>query len=59
MVFFAVLRISELVSANKTSVSSLEFRDILVLEDSIQVFVKRSKTDQLAKGDMLEKFMLL
>lgn len=51
--FFAALRISKLVPKNKKGRSGLSFSNIVPLSSSVNILIKKSKTDQLQKGRWL------
>ena len=55
LAFFGALRVSELVAAGKEDKSrvALQLRDVFLGEDSLEVFIRRSKTDQVGKGRRL------
>lgn len=56
--FFAALRINEVVAPNNKSKSPLKFSDVIVSEDSLRIFIRRSKTDQMGKGSWLSLYPL-
>lgn len=53
LAFFAALRISEFVAANKKAVSNLKLSDIIHTQHNIKIFISRSKNDQYSKGSWL------
>lgn len=50
LAFFGAFRVGELVSRNKKGQGGLEVQDVWVQGDTLGVFLRRSKTDQLGKG---------
>lgn len=48
--FFGAFRVGEMVAPNKVSASFLRFSDVLVVGDSVRIFLRRSKTDQSGRG---------
>ncbi|XP_040283796.1 uncharacterized protein LOC120997666 isoform X1 [Bufo bufo] len=56
--FFGALRVGELAAANKKSFSPLEVSDINLYNNSVGIFIKKSKTDQFAKGSWIRLAML-
>ncbi|XP_075707761.1 uncharacterized protein LOC142742159 isoform X2 [Rhinoderma darwinii] len=53
LMFFAALRISELVAESKVSVPGLSFQDVSCKIDHVLLLLKKSKTDQLGKGRLV------
>lgn len=56
MAFFGTFRISELVSLSKRVVGGLWLGDVQCSELSVQICIRRSKTDQHRKGVRVELF---
>lgn len=52
--FFAALRISEFVAPNKKSSSSLSLCDVLLFDNFVKIFIKKSKTDQAGLGAWIQ-----
>ncbi|XP_069588341.1 uncharacterized protein [Ranitomeya imitator] len=50
LAFFAAFRIGELVSDKKSIHSGLFYEDVRLKQESVEIFLKRSKTDQLGRG---------
>lgn len=50
VMFFAALRISELVPNNKQGVSGLKFNEVQFQDGKLLIFIRRSKTDQSGRG---------
>ncbi|XP_053561660.1 uncharacterized protein LOC128652755 [Bombina bombina] len=50
LAFFGAFRISELVSKNLVSMGGLAFSDVALFDYKVEIFLRRSKTDQLGKG---------
>lgn len=50
LAFFAALRISELVSPSKKVEGGLLYRDVEHVQDTIRIWIRRSKTDQAGRG---------
>lgn len=59
LAFFGALRIGELVSKNKRGDGGLLFSEVQIAEDSIQLRISRSKTDQLGRGVYVTLFKVL
>lgn len=53
--FFGALRVSELVATGKEDKSglALQQRDVLLGDNRLELFIRRSKTDQVGKGKRL------
>lgn len=56
LIFFAALRISEMVPANKKGNSGLLFNEVLISPGKVQVFISRSKTDVHGRGNWLSLY---
>lgn len=54
LAFFAALRVSELVAKNKRESSGLLARDTVMLGESLWLFLRRSKVDQMGKGTWIK-----
>lgn len=50
LAFFAALRVGELVSASRQCPGGLMFSDVVLSEESVQLKIRRSKTDVFGKG---------
>lgn len=48
--FFAALRVSELIPANRSDKKGLRMEDVVIGEHSLRIHLSKSKTDQLGKG---------
>ena len=55
MAFFGALRISKVVASGKNDKSrlALQWQDVMVEDGRVQIFIRRSKADQLGKGAQL------
>lgn len=53
LIFFAALRISELVANNKKGNSGLQAGEVCISQEKVQVFISKSKTDPLGRGRWL------
>ncbi|XP_044132709.1 uncharacterized protein LOC122925411 [Bufo gargarizans] len=53
LAFFGAFRISELVAASRNSVSGLGFSDVMVSNDKVEILVRKSKTDQYGRGQVV------
>ncbi|XP_069812353.1 pneumococcal serine-rich repeat protein-like isoform X1 [Dendropsophus ebraccatus] len=53
LAFFGALRVSELVALSKTKPSGLRLPDVVILPNSIKIFIRKSKTDIYAAGAWL------
>lgn len=50
LMFFAALRISEMLPSNKHSFDGLLVSEVLFAVDKVQIFIRKSKTDLVGKG---------
>ncbi|XP_066446920.1 uncharacterized protein [Eleutherodactylus coqui] len=53
LVFFAALRLGELVSASRNKPGGLQFSDVLVGSDDVKIRIRKSKTDVYGAGEWL------
>ncbi|XP_075131988.1 integrase/recombinase xerD homolog [Leptodactylus fuscus] len=56
LAFFGAFRIGELVCASKTKLGGVRFEDTNVFDDSVEIWLRRSKTDQVGKGCIIRLF---
>lgn len=56
LAFFGAFRIGELVSKNKRGVGGLQFSDVTWSAEGVQLFIGKSKMDQLGKGVAVSLF---
>lgn len=58
LAFFGALRVGELVSPSKRANGGLQWDDLVCTQESVRIYIKRSKTDQAGKGVQLEVFRI-
>ncbi|XP_069812969.1 uncharacterized protein [Dendropsophus ebraccatus] len=58
LAFFGALRVGELVAASRSAPPGLRIADVVVLSDSLRIFIRKSKTDIYANGAWLSVFSL-